>query len=75
MRKYKLWVAVDESGDFYVFLGEKPTFDPKFGEWRNDSYRYGSEFIHAGRNKELKKGSEAILEVEFELPTEGEETK
>lgn len=73
MKKFKLWVAVDESGDFYVYLGEKPTFDPKFGEWRIDTYHSGSEYIRLGHNTELKVGAEAIKEIEVELPTIGEE--
>lgn len=69
MKKFKLWVAVDEDGAVYVYVHDKPEYHLHLSQWHNRDFSY----IRVGTDTELKAGAEAIKEIEFELPTKGEE--
>lgn len=73
MKSYKLWVAVDENGDVYVYVGDKPKYCERQEEWLNNLSLLQADYALLFRDKELKGGAAAIKEIDLEFPTKGEE--
>lgn len=68
MKKFKIWVAVDDNGNVYVYGKDMPYYITFAKYWTNP----GANFSNIGCDSSLKAGEDAIKEIEFELPLKEE---